>query len=186
MHALAGCDTVSSFSGKGKKSAWQAWQVCPQVTESFVTLANGPDSIEEAVLAELERYVVVLYSKTCPHTTVNAARRYLFSRGSRALENVPPTQDALSQHVRRATYQGGHIWGQCLVPCPVYPDPGNWGWQKDGTHWLPHWTTLCEASKACKELVSCGCNPNRGCHKRCKCKRVNLPCTELCKCGGCN
>lgn len=26
FHALTGCDTTSAFRGKGKKSAWQAWQ----------------------------------------------------------------------------------------------------------------------------------------------------------------
>ena len=42
FHALTGCDTVSAFKGKGKKSAWQAWQAYEEVTDTFVYLANHP------------------------------------------------------------------------------------------------------------------------------------------------
>ena len=34
-HAFTGCDVVSSFRGKDKKSAWQTWTVFPLVTEVF-------------------------------------------------------------------------------------------------------------------------------------------------------
>ena len=40
FHSFTGCDTVSSFSGKGKKSAWEAWNSYPLVTEAFINLAN--------------------------------------------------------------------------------------------------------------------------------------------------
>ena len=35
FHALTGCDTVSSFADIGKKPAWSAWNVYPEVTEAF-------------------------------------------------------------------------------------------------------------------------------------------------------
>ena len=41
---------------------------------------------------------------------------------------------------------------------------------------------LPEASKACLELLKCGCK--QGCSGRCKCAKVNLPCTSLCQCSG--
>lgn len=31
FHALTGCDTVSFFAGKSKKSAWDTWSVCHQL-----------------------------------------------------------------------------------------------------------------------------------------------------------
>ena len=69
---------------------------------------------------------------------------------------IPPTRAALEQHVKRATYQGGHIWGQSLLATPALPLPTSWGWMKteDGLY-ESNWTTLPEASKACYELVSC-------------------------------
>ena len=33
---LTGCDTVSMFSGRGKKTEWEVWKVFPEVTETFV------------------------------------------------------------------------------------------------------------------------------------------------------
>ena len=38
FHALTGCDTFSSFSGKGKKTAWNAWNAFPEVTDTFTSL----------------------------------------------------------------------------------------------------------------------------------------------------
>ena len=33
--AFTGCDTVSSFCGRGKKIAWEAWKSFPDVTNTF-------------------------------------------------------------------------------------------------------------------------------------------------------
>jgi hypothetical protein len=35
FHAFTGCDTVSAFVGKCKKTAWQAWNVFENATEVF-------------------------------------------------------------------------------------------------------------------------------------------------------
>ena len=42
FHALSGCDTTSAFVGKGKQSAWQAWQLYNEVTPTLVSLAENP------------------------------------------------------------------------------------------------------------------------------------------------
>ena len=34
--AASGCNTVSAFAGKGKKTAWQTWSCYPEATESFL------------------------------------------------------------------------------------------------------------------------------------------------------
>lgn len=115
---------------------------------------------------------------------IDVARKQLFAQGSRTIDRVPPTKAALQQHIKRATYQAGHVWSQCLATVPELPSPGEWGWKQDGEHWTPHWTDLPEASKHCTELIHCRCNPEKGCTRRCKCKASNLPCTELCKCQG--
>ena len=42
FHALTGCDTVSSFCGRGKKTAWNTWKVFPEATQAFTsTHADG-------------------------------------------------------------------------------------------------------------------------------------------------
>jgi len=39
FHEFTGCDTVSSFSGRGKKTAaWETWNVFSEVTGTFLSL----------------------------------------------------------------------------------------------------------------------------------------------------
>ena len=98
-----------------------------------------------------------------------------------SVQSISPTHAALEQHVKRAVFQGGHIWGQTLIPQPVLPSPSSWEWIKTNNGlYEPHWTTLPEASKTCFELVSCGCK--KGCCSSCKCKKAALKCTVLCVC----
>ena len=44
----------------------------------------------------------------------NDARKQLFAFGNRKIEKVPPALHGLEQHINRAVYQAGYIWGQCL------------------------------------------------------------------------
>lgn len=126
--------------------------------------------------------MVVLYSRTCSLKRVNEARQSLFAQGTRRIENIPPTQAALVEHIKRATYQAGHVWGQTLQTMQELPSPSEWGWVKSEDGWIPHWSDLAEASKACSELIRCGCK--KGCRGNCKCTKADLPCTALCFCSG--
>ena len=55
------CDTVSAFHGKGKKSAWQVWNVFEEATEVFRKLGNVPETISDDDKQILEQFVVILY-----------------------------------------------------------------------------------------------------------------------------
>lgn len=183
MHAFSGCDTVSSLSSVGKKTAWEVWKSLPEITEVFQRLSTTPDEVTDADLKELERYVVLLYSRTSQLTDVNEARKHLFSYCNRNLENIPPSRAALLQHVKRAAYQAGYVWGQTLEANPTLPSPSEWGWKLDSERiWVPLWSTLPEASKGCRELITCACK--KRCTGRCQCAKASLPCTQLCFCGG--
>ena len=182
FHAITGCDTVSAFVGYGKKSAWATWNTLPELTDALLSLANAPTSIQEDTMHVIERFVILQYDRTSKCKDVNKARKKLFAKKS-SVQNIPPTYAALEQHVKRSALQGGHVWGQALVPEPVLPPPTDWGSHRsDDGPYTPLWTTLPEASKTCYELVSCGCK--KGCRKRCKCKNASLQCTGLCFCEG--
>ena len=145
FHAITGCDTVSGFRGRGKKTAWTAWLSYPEVTETFLTLLSTPVEIDESILEKIQRFIVVMYSKTCSLTSVNEARRELFTQCSRTIDNIPPTKNALIQHLRRAVYQAGYIWAQALEPNPKLPSPEHWGWKATDSGWKPFWTDLADA-----------------------------------------
>jgi hypothetical protein len=183
FHAITGCDTVSAFVGHGKKTCWEVWRRYPGVTESFIELFNRPEIISDTCLVALQRFVVLLYDINCPCDDVNAAHKKLFASKGKPIEHIPPTLDALVQHIRRAVYQAGYIWSQSLVTQPKLPDPNDWGWCMVDSCWQPVWTTLPDAAKCCPELKRCGCKT--GCiNKRCKCVRDNIACTALCACDG--
>ena len=56
FHAFTGCDTVSTFGGKGKKTAWNAKSIFPDVTKAY--------SINNLLLSLLEYFAVLLCDYT--------------------------------------------------------------------------------------------------------------------------
>ncbi|CAC5382291.1 unnamed protein product [Mytilus coruscus] len=132
FHAFSGCDQVSSFSNRGKKTAWETWSTFDAVTEDFKVLSDKPneDCVNESAL-NIERFVVLMYDRTSECLSVDAARKDLFRRKGRSIENIPPSSAALHQHIKRAAYQAGFCWGQALVKLQETPSPSSWGWKRN-------------------------------------------------------
>ena len=63
IHTFTGCDTVSFFRGRGKRTAWDTWKAYKDVTPAFCSLVSTPtlQTIKEW-LGQLERFVVLLYT----------------------------------------------------------------------------------------------------------------------------
>ena len=180
FHAFTGCDVVSAFRGKGKKTAWQAWDVCPEVTHVFKKLSSYPAVIEDADLNLLERFVINMYDKNSTADKVDEVRLDLFARKQRSYDAIPPTSASLVQHVKRSVFQAACIWGQATVCKMQIESPANWGWQKDGEVWKVLWSKLPAIAESCQQLTKCGCKTD--CRGRCKCYRFSLKCTQLCSC----
>jgi len=163
FHAFTGCDTVSFFGGRGKRTAWDTWKAYEDVTQAFCALATSPTSrsIEEW-LGPLERFVVLMYDRTSSHASVNEARKQLFTQKERSIDGLLPSQAALIQHIKRATYQAGHCWSSMMIRAPELSSPSEWGWKRvEGSGWEVCWSTLPEATQACRELIRCSCK--KGC-----------------------
>ena len=186
FHALTGCDGTSSFAGKGKHTDWSAWNAFDDARPALCTLANTPTTENvRNILPTIERLVVIRYDHGSPESSVNSERQMLFTQKGREIENIPPTQDALTQHLLRVGYVAGHIWGQSLLTAPDLPSPADFGWTWDipNAQWNIKWMTLPSAGDACHAVIKCGCK--KGCKGWCKCKKAVLQCTTLCHCGGC-
>ena len=183
FHAFTGCDTVSAMHHVGKKKAWDAWNAFDDVTPEFVYLAHQPHDIPHEIMIAIERYTILAYDRSSELTSCKDARMQLYASKGRLMENIPPSFAALQQHTKRAVYQAA-CWSQSLHPIINLPSPMDWGWCREGQGpWLPYWTTLPEACKACRELLKCGCK--KGCKVHmCGCKKAALKCTALCLCGG--
>ena len=44
FHAFTGCDTDSCFSGRGKRTAWDTWNMYPETTGQIASLMKKPQS----------------------------------------------------------------------------------------------------------------------------------------------
>eukprot|EP00794_Sanderia_malayensis_P004942 gene4942-5588_t len=89
--------------------------------------------MEDEQFRYLERFVALMYDTTTTTYNVNEARKHLFTQKGRQINNIPPTKGALLQHVKRASYQAGFVWGQCLERYSELPSPNAFGWEFNAT-----------------------------------------------------
>lgn len=187
FHSFTGCDTTSTFYGRGKKSMWEAWKCFNDVTQAFVYIALHPFatvSIDSQQFQLLERFTVIVYDKTSELQLVNELRQELFCRKEKTMERLPPTQHSLLQHTKRAAYQAG-VWCTSEQREQHTPSPEGWGWSLEENIWVPVWSTMPIAAEVCSELIKCGCKSEQGCSSRCSCRKAGWNCTKLCNCN-CN
>ena len=180
FHAFTGCGVVSAFRGKGKKTAWQTWDVCDAVSDVFNQLSQYPPTVDDDNLKLLEKFVVLMYDRSSATDGVDNARLDMVARKQKPYETIPPTRAALMQHVKRATYQAGCIWNQSTERQQEIQSPAAWGWTRNGDLWEIIWTQLSPIADSCQQLTKCGCKSD--CHGRCKCCSFGLKCTGLCSC----
>ena len=181
LHAFTGCDSVSSFWHIGKKKAW-ATAAENDTWQTFQFLSNSPENIPDEIFSIIQKFVILMYDKNCDKDTVNAARRKLVGQG-RTVDRIPPTEKALWEHLKRAIYQAGYVWGRCLQLRLDLPSATEWGWKNDesGHEYVPLWSTQEQFGKAYRDLIRCACK--KQCKKsKCSCMKKYLPCCELCKC----
>ena len=133
FHSLTGCDTVSFFGGNGKRAAWNTWNSFDTLTGVFAEFSKPIISVPEESEKLVERFVILLYDRTSSDEEINFWRKSLFTKG-RSIDNIPPTKGALTEHIKRAIYQAGHIWGQSLLKWPNYPSPNLWGWVENNNY----------------------------------------------------
>ena len=67
FHAFTGCDTVSYFHSKGKKSCWKVWHVMDEATEAFHELLRHPET--------LKKHMSTLNGLWCSSLTVQVLRQ---------------------------------------------------------------------------------------------------------------
>ena len=127
FHAITGCDTKSQFYGVDKASAWKVFEDVPGLLEHL-----GEESqISADVLAKAEAFVCKLYNQGTQEVEINKKRAAAFRKFKKDLDALPPTQDALILHIKRANYQT-MVWNKALEPCPSLPKPEQNGWYYSG------------------------------------------------------
>ena len=60
------------------------------------------DTLIREDIAIIGQYVIRMYDKTCPVNNLNQCRSILYKRKKRTIEGIPPIQNCLTQHIKRA------------------------------------------------------------------------------------
>ncbi|KAG0723506.1 hypothetical protein GWK47_042571 [Chionoecetes opilio] len=124
FHAVTGSDSTSQFAGIGKRSAWAIFLNNSQLLQNL----GREDFLDENVLADAESFVCKLYGPSSQNNSIQQVRCDLFLGLTKAVENLPPTRDALTLHIRRAHYQT-LVWRRALEAEPHLPAPEDSGWE---------------------------------------------------------
>ena len=74
LSCFHGCDTVSAFRGKGKKSDWQTWEVFQDASDVFTPLSKRPHSLLQTVMEIIEVFVCIMFYLGTDTFAVNKAR----------------------------------------------------------------------------------------------------------------
>ena len=168
FHAFTGCDTVSYFYAKSKKTALDTWKSFPEVTPVFIALSRAQTEIAEEWMSTLERFVVLLYDRTSSSSSVNEARKQLLTRkarnfGARFITRTCPYCIPGWSHLG--------AWGQALVPNPPVPIPSP-----------QYWGGISDNTVRNHKVIPIAAVINNGFRGGCGFQKVSLRCTAMCQC----
>lgn len=139
FHALTDCDKVSCFVGQGKRTDVKCEKTLS--VEAHIDLGSYSCWCHAH---DREGRHLALWKSTA--TDIDTTPRKMLAKKSN-FHLIQPTRVDLKQHVRRAIYQGGHVWYQTLVLSPALSSPIDWGWIKTSNMYEHHWKTLPEHSR---------------------------------------
>jgi len=127
MHSFTGCDTVSSFAGRGKMTILKQMKSNETYQEAFSELGRSWE-VSTDLFQQLKEITCHMYLPSTNTREVNQLRYQLFCarRGEVESSQLPPCEDCLFMHVLRANYQAA-IWRKCLQSHPSVPDPKDYG-----------------------------------------------------------
>lgn len=99
IHCLTGCDTTSAFYKIGKRTAFD---MLLKNINILAEIGNLPNLSEEEAIELSTRYVYTLYkNKNKDINNLNEMRYFLTSTTNRSASELPPTDDAFKQHLKR-------------------------------------------------------------------------------------
>ena len=186
FYALTGCDTVSSFNGKGKCTFFDSWmksQMKDKITETFIKLSYLPESLEIEDIQAVESLVKSVYygnSKHIQDRSLNELRRDQFIQSSsNDIRKIAPSSDALQMQLLRAIHNAGFEWVECLHNV-AKPNPTIRGYTLEDDVYVPQWLASPSIFNLETFVNVCKCKTAKC--TSCKCARLKLPCLPMCHC----
>ena len=94
------------------------------------------------------------------------------------LAKLPPCEESLKQHVRRAAWQT-RIWISSHIAKPDLGSPLEYGWKREGEKLVPVYYEGLSASEVMQDLL-CTCSKRNLCGTdSCSCRKNRLACVEM-------
>ena len=142
-------------------------QEMPSLMEEFATIVQTPFQKSPRLIEVASNLFCRLYSnESNEDNDVDLVRLRVFPQKTRDVERIPPTSDALYQHLKRGVFQAS-IWTTAQRSMMPVNSPTNHGWKEEEGKLLPIWIT-----KDVFQLdVKCTCTSNCS---QCKCVRAKL------------
>ena len=131
IHALSGCDSMSAFSGIGKKPWLKVASQHPEIIERLCYIGQDPTNINRDAKKACVELVSLLYSGKLADS-LDTTRYELFSKKNLGSERLPPTNGSFTKHLQRVNYQV-YIWCNATRPLLQLPSPVGNGWNQDDT-----------------------------------------------------
>ena len=189
FYCFTGCDSVSSFFNQGKCKFWDRWQEFEDIdalTDVFSFFSKMPAvSMCNNQVHLIEKYVLfVYYGRTDDGThdiNITRMREFEYSTHNN-LRLLPPSRLGLKEHIKRATYEAGWVWNQCIQNIRL-PNPEDYGWILVNNKYSPTWQQLTPTTEIIDAEIltqTCSCASEK-CEK-CKCVKQKLQCISFCKC----
>ena len=178
VYCISGCDTVSSFFGHGKKSAFKVLKKYSSDLQGLKDMGQNSALTREQIDAGV-KFVGMLYGDTNT-TSLNSLRSGKAS-GKVGPRKLPPTDDSLKSHLLRSVLQL-YVWRHALIPNPTALEPTSFGWKRDESNerLIPVMMTQPAAAPELLNDVVCECTDF--CSTACKCARYSQSCTAACSC----
>ena len=116
-----------AFSGKGKRKGLQLVRGSEELADAMAAL-NSSFTASETALLSGKLFACAMYGEKDGSRDINQVRYSLFCDPQKAREprQLPPSEDALLQHTKRANYQAA-IWKSALTAAPDLPSPAGHG-----------------------------------------------------------
>ena len=153
IHALTGCDSTSAFFGIGKKSVYT--MVTDKGAHCFEALLFLGGQDEAGGIAAARKFIACLYDpkgkEISAHISMDILRaKFAAKRRDSSLAKLPPCEDSIRQHMRRASWQvriwiSSHIY-LSLTLAPHYIMVG----EKRKTDWSQYTLKECQPQSCCR------------------------------------
>lgn len=175
LHCFSGCDTISAFAGKGKKTTVKAL-LSDKNLSTLADVFYKKDAEKEVIAKNGLQLIKAIYKCKKDSMTLNTLRFHNYQaatvKSSFKLEKLPPTEDAAKQHCYRAYYQLQTWLGNELTAT-------DWGWKQHAGGIMPIFSDKDLIPAILLKTIFCNCET--GCNSnKCSCRKHGLKCTSLC------